>query len=218
MTVSGDGRGAGAIELDEQSQFSHVRVRRLGNIASLNLVHDDGRETVQSIMNLSRPYELLAPYTRYMFASYLFKRHQRRVLIVGLGAGSMIRYLQKYDPQVHIDVVEIDPLVIKIANKYFGTRSVENTNIITADGFDYLQNTEVRYDVIYMDMFLKPAADTDNMGTPLHLKTIKFYQDIQKKLLPNGLVVFNLLPHPEVAQDIRVIRKAFANIYRFQVE
>ncbi len=216
-TVSGYGHRTGTIEFEEQSQFSHIRVRRRGSIASLNFVRDDGRETVQSIMNLSKPHDLLAPYSRYMFASYLFKRQQRRVLIVGLGAGSMVRYLQHYVPQLRIDAVEIDPLIVEIANRYFGTRSDANTNIIVADGFEYLQKTETRYDVIYMDVFLKPAAGTDNMGTPLRLKTIRFYEDLQEQLTPDGLVVFNVFPHPEVEQDIRVIRDAFANIYTFKV-
>jgi len=129
----------------------------------------------------------------------------------------MIHFLKHYDPKVKIDVVEIDPAVVKIADKYFGVRSGENVNIITKDAFDHLKNTDARYDVIYMDAFLKPSADTDKSGVPLRLKTIQFYKDIQKKLTANGLVVYNVHPHEKYQDDVNNIREAFPQAYLFRL-
>jgi spermidine synthase len=86
-------------------------------------------------------------------------------------------------------------------------------NIITADGVRYLTDTKERYDVIYLDAFLKPSQDTDATGKPLAMKTLQFYQQVRTKLTPKGLVVFNLNPHPEVDADLRTIRHAFAQTY-----
>jgi len=219
-TAAGGGRGvrlAGAIELDQTSQFSHIRVRRQGNIRMLLFVRDGGEEAVQSELNLKRPQEMLSPYTHFMFSSYLFRPKQEQVLIVGLGGGAMVHFLKFHDPPLRIDAVEIDPAVVEIAARYFDVRSGGNVNIITADALEYLHTTEKRYDVIYIDAFLKPAADTDSTGVPLRLKTSDFYRNMQKKLQPEGLVVFNLNRYAAVNADIQTIRSAFPQVYVFQV-
>jgi spermidine synthase len=151
-----------------------------------------------------------------MFTSYLFRPKQEKVLIVGLGGGSMIHFLKRYDPQVKVDVVEIDPAVVKIADKFFGLRSGGNINVITKDAFEHFKNTDARYDVVYMDAFLKPSGETDKSGVPLRLKTIQFYKDIQKKLTADGLVVFNVHAHDKVQEDMKNIRDAFPQMYVFR--
>jgi spermidine synthase len=88
---------------------------------------------------------------------------------------------------------------------------------VTTDGFEYLKKTESRYDVIYMDAFLKPSGNTDETGVPLRLKTIQFYKEVQKKLVPDGMVVFNINPHSMIDDDVKNIRDAFPQTYVFQL-
>ena len=52
---------------------------------------------------------------------------------------------------------------------------------------------------------------------PLRLKTIQFYKEIQKKLAPDGLIVFNLNPHSRIDNDVRNIRDAFPQTYVFRL-
>ena len=179
-------------------------------------VRDSGEEVEESMVNTSRPYELLLPYARFMFASYLFVPQPQRVLIVGLGGGSMVQFLNRFDPRVTVDVVEIDPAVVAIARQYFGLRAGPTLNVATGDGLKYLAGTTNRYDVIYMDAFLKPAADTDATGVPLGLKTQEFYKKVQEKLTPGGLVAFNLNQHAGTAGDIAAIQAAFRQMYVFR--
>jgi spermidine synthase len=209
--------GYGEIERSVKSEYSTILIRKLGNTRTLSFVRDSGEEVVESMVDLQRPYDLLVPYTRCMFLSYLFLQKQERVLIVGLGGGSMIHFLKHYDPSVKVDVVEIDPAIVEIADKYFRVRSGGNVNIITKDAFEYLRTTDSQYDVVYMDAFLKPAADTDPTGVPLRLKTIEFYKGIQKKLKPDGLVVFNINPHPMIRDDVSTVRDAFPQSYAFDI-
>jgi len=206
----------GVLELDTRSEYSHIRVRRQGNLRTLSFVRDNGAEAEQSALNLKKPHELLLLYNRFMFTSYLFRPQQEHVLIVGLGGGSMVHFLRHYDPPLRIDVVEIDPAVVEIAAKYFGVHASANVNLVTADGFRYLQQTDSRYDVIYLDAYLKPAAETDPTGLPLRLKTQPFYANLQRRLKPEGLVVFNLNRHKAVEDDVRAIRAAFRQIYVFR--
>jgi spermidine synthase len=152
---------------------------------------------------------------RFLFTSYLFRPEQEDVLIVGLGGGGMIHFFRRTDPKVRIDAVEIDPLVVRLANKYFGVRTEGTVRIETADGLKFIAETDKKYDAIYMDAFLKPSVDTDDTGAPLSLRTRQFYQQMQTKLKAGGVVAFNLNPHPGLQDDIRTISQAFPQTYVF---
>ena len=106
-------------------------------------------------------------------------------------------------------------MVVQVADRFFEIRSGGNVNILTTDGIRYLEQTAQRYDAIYMDAFLKPSADTDTTGKPLAMKTRQFYQEVQKRLTPRGVVVFNVNPHRAVDADLRAIRAAFSETYVF---
>ncbi|MHC4178243.1 MAG: spermidine synthase [Planctomycetota bacterium] len=207
----------GVTELEVKSEFSHIIVRRQRNHRSLIFVHDDGMEVLESKLDLDRPHRLLLPYTRYMFASYLLRPKQEHVLIVGLGGGSMVHFLKRNDPELRVDVVEIDPMVVKIADKYFGTRSGGKVRILLDDASKYLTTTPQRYGVIYMDAFLKPSQETDISGVPLRLKTVQFLKRVQKKLKPGGLMVFNVHLYDDTKETLAAIRSAFPQVYVFQV-
>ncbi len=152
-----------------------------------------------------------------MFASYLFRPEPRRCLIVGLGGGAMVLFLERFDPDLEIDAVEIDPVVVDVAAKFFGVTGGPRTRILTEDAFAYIGRTTERYDVIYMDAFLEPSAETDATGVPLRLKTIEFYRRLQGLLVPGGLVVFNLNRDVQTADDVATIREAFARVRPFPV-
>ena len=206
------------IEFETTSEFSHIRVKRQGSVRTLLFVRDNGEEVEESMVNLKKPHEMLVTYVKFMFTSYLFQPKQERVLIVGLGGGAMVHFLAHYDPEVTVDVVEIDPAVVAVADKYFEVRSGGKIDVITADGRKYLETTDKRYDVIYLDAFLKPAAETDSTGMPLAMKTEQFYKRLQEKLRPQGLVVFNLNRQPTTEADIRNIRTAFGQVYVFRMQ
>ena len=133
---------------------------------TLAFVRDNGQEAFETQVDLDKPYELTITYVPFMFNNYLLEPKPKRVLIVGLGGGSMIHFLKRYDPEVKIDSVEIDPAVVEIAKKYFNVPDDDNVKLMAEDGLKYLESTDAKYDVIYMDAFLKPSADTDKTGAP----------------------------------------------------
>lgn len=201
------------VQLD--SMFSRIHLQQVGDLRSLYFVRDNGDYALQTKMLVSQPAALQSPYTQAMFASYLFRPQVERVLIVGLGGGAMVRFLQTHDPAVRVDAVEIDPVVVEIAADYFGTRPSDTTRIVTEDAFVYLRETTETYDVIYMDAFLKPSAETDATGNPLRLRTLQFLRELRGRLQPLGLVVFNLNAHDDLADDVAVIDEAFDEVYVF---
>jgi spermidine synthase len=210
-------RDGGSVEFETRSSFSHIRVRRSGSVRTMIFVRDTGEEAWESQMNLRSPHVLRFTYLQHMFASYLLQPQQKRVMIVGLGGGSMVHFLQKYDPEVSIEAVEIDPVVVELAERFFAVRQNDRVRLIVADAFEYLRQTQNTYDVIYMDAFLKPSADTDDTGVPLRLRTQEFYRQIQKLLTPNGSVVFNINPHDQMQQDLAVITESFPQTYVFSL-
>ncbi len=214
--VEAAGLGTGPIEVDVKSDYSHILIRRQGSLRSMNFVRDNGVEQIQSVLNLKQPFELMTQYSRLMFASYLFMAEQKQVLIVGLGGGAMIHFYEHYDPEVKVDVVEIDEKVVELAEKYFDVRTQKNTKIITEDAFKYFKSNKARYDVIYMDAFLKPSEKTDATGQPLRLKTLEFYKGLREQLTPEGIVVINLNAHLGTNDDQATIRSVYPQTYTFR--
>lgn len=205
-------RTLGQLEHEEVSTFSHIRVRRGGDVRTLTFVRDNGQEVVQSRVNLVVPHTLISAYARAMFASYLYQPQPSRVLIVGLGGGAMVRFLTHYEPQLHIDAVEIDPVVVRLADEYFGVRSGGNVRVHTADGVAFVESTSDRYDVIFMDAFLRPSSDTDAAGVPTALKTQAFLAGLKQALAPGGVVAFNVNENDSMADDIAAVAAVFDHV------
>ncbi|MGE3402686.1 MAG: hypothetical protein AB7K63_08885 [Vicinamibacterales bacterium] len=107
-------RTIGRLEHEVVSDFSTIRIRSNGDVRVMTFVRDNGEEVVQTRANLAEPHTLVAPYARAMFTSYLYQPEPRRVLIVGLGGGAMVRFLIHHEPDVEIDAVEIDPAVVRL--------------------------------------------------------------------------------------------------------
>ncbi len=217
FVVQAADRDAGVIEYEVKSTYSHIRIRRSGTTRTLIFVRDSGEEAFESQVNLKAPHVLRFSYLQHMFANYLVQPKQNRALIVGLGGGSMVHFLQKYDPEVVVDAIEIDPVVVQVAERYFAMRPQKNVKLIVADAFDYFAKNQTKYDTIYMDAFLKPSASTDETGVPLRLRTIDFYKQIQSRLNEGGSVLFNINPHPEMKEDLETIAEAFPQTYVFSL-
>lgn len=176
-----------------QSQYSHIRVIDGGNQRALHF--DD--KYVQTLIDRDAPYRLQHAYTRTMMVGLLYPPETASVLLIGLGGGAVVQFLNRNFPDVRVDAVEIDPEVVRVARDYFGTTSGARTRIIVADGRDYLERSAERYDVILLDAFLHPREGTDAVGHPLSLQTEAFYRSLHERLRPGGVAVFNVLAASE---------------------
>src|SRR5258706_15525308 len=78
-----------------------------------------GPDWIQGAMRISRPNALELDYTRTMMAALLLFPQPRSVLMIGLGAGSLAKFLYYHFAGVRITVVEIDPAVVDVARNYF---------------------------------------------------------------------------------------------------
>jgi spermidine synthase len=142
----------------------------------------------QSCINLQNPHQFALNYTRMMMAGTLFMGEKpRRVLIVGLGGGTLPGALHEVLPDAQIDVVEIDPAVTRVAKSFFGFKDGPKVKVIEMDGRVYIKRAGregVKYDVIMLDAF-------DHEYIPEHLLTREFLNEAKSLLTPTGVLVAN---------------------------
>src|ERR1700722_17420646 len=91
----------------------------------------------QSCVYLKEPDHLVFEYTQMMLGALYLNPDPRSILIVGVGGGTLPRTLAKLLPDADIDVVEIDPAVVRVAQQYFGFRPNERVHVIEEDGRAY---------------------------------------------------------------------------------
>ena len=173
-----------------QSPYSHIRVIDRGNQRAL---YFDDDKYVQTLIDRNAPYRLQHAYARTMMAGLAYPPETSSVLIIGLGGGAVVQFLNRNFPEMRVDAVEIDPQVVAVARDYFGTTSGPRTRIFVGDGREYLQRASERYDLIVLDAHLHPREGTDATGHPLSLQTQAFYRSLHERLRPGGVAVFNML-------------------------
>ena len=170
-----------------------------------------GSDWVQGAMRIARPWSLELSYTREMMAWLLLrenKRWPRNALLIGLGAGSLAKFIYRYLPDCRITVVEINPQVDYIARQYFKLPDdPQRLNVLIEDGADYMLRGDSRFDAILLDGFDAEARS----GA---LDTLPFYQACRTRLSDDGLLAVNLLGHERgYKATVERLRLAFDGRY-----
>lgn len=142
-------------------------------------------QDVQSKMHILRPDELQFEYTRLMMGFLLLITRPRKLLMIGLGGGSLAKFCYRHLSDVHITVVEINPHVIALRKDFAVPDDDEKFTIIQTDAAKYVQTTDAQFDVVLADGF-------DVTGLPEALSTGQFYEDCRNVLSPAGVFVANL--------------------------
>ncbi len=147
----------------------------------------------QGGIKIDAPDQLLFEYTRISFLGLAhLEKLPTSALFVGLGVGSMPRFMAKHFPATTIEVAEIDPAVLKLAKQYFffaegGGMEGGGMTVKVEDGRQYIKRRAKQgYDIIFLDAY---QGDT----IPFHLTTREFLREVQAKLNSGGVVVANIL-------------------------
>ncbi|PTL85171.1 hypothetical protein DAT35_00105 [Vitiosangium sp. GDMCC 1.1324] len=188
---------------EASSPFGTVYVVDEGDQRTLRFDSPDG--TLQSAILKSDPLAVPTSYVRVATAGLALTRGRSRVLVVGLGGGAFPMLLHRLLPgRARVDVVELNPVVVDVARRFFGVREDARLRILVDDGARFMARQGTHYDVILLDAF-------SDSGTPDHLKESRFFEDVQRRLKPGGVAVLNIaLEKPRnVAPRIETFARAF---------
>ena len=145
-----------------------------------------GSDTVQSAMRIARPYDLEVVYTRSMMAFLLFNPEPRNLLMIGLGGGSLAKFVYHHIPQARITAVEVNPQVVTIARQFFLLPpNDDRLNVMVGDGVEYVARKRLSADVLVVDGY-------DSESQVEALATLPFYRDCARVLGDDGILVVNL--------------------------
>jgi spermidine synthase len=112
----------------------------------------------------------------------------RRVAILGNAAGTMSRAYEEFFPTTRVDGVEIDSELSEIGRRYFDMNN-PRLHVYNEDARPFLRRIDARYDAISIDAYRQPYI-------PFYLTTVEFFELVQDRLAPGGVVVVNV-GHPK---------------------
>jgi spermidine synthase len=163
----------------------------------------------QSSMRLDDPFETDIEYVSYFHLALAIQPSIRRVLVIGLGGGSLVKRMWRDYPQMHLDAVEIDPDVAELAHELFELPRDERIRVIVGDGREYLRRCGSTYDLIVVDAF-------DDDRVPPHLLTDEFLRECRDHMTEDGVIAYNLIAsvHGEHSKPFRSFYRTITNVWR----
>lgn len=168
------------------NQFTHsIEISEEAGVRYLHF----GSPWVQGAMRLRHPDALELEYTREMLTCLLWRDWAlwpREILLIGLGAGSLAKFLYRHLPRARLRAVEIDSRIPAHAERHFGLPvDPSRLTIDIADGSIFVQQSREQFDLILVDGF-------DHRARAGALDTPTFYRDCLARLKPGGVMATNL--------------------------
>ena len=157
-----------------------------------------GTEPKQSSMSLGDPLALVLSYTRAMTAGLLFVPQVRRALLIGLGGGSLAKFLLHHFPGCQLDVVEFRPQVHSVARQWFALPDDPRMSLHFGDGGEFMREADRDlhddYDLILVDAF-------EAMGIADSVCSSVFFDACRERLSDKGVMAINLWSRDRVGLD-----------------
>jgi spermidine synthase len=175
-----------------------LRARLLDESYPKPFVIDDGKQRLlyfnvrlmQSAMSLSAPNDLELRYTQKMMAFLLFQPRPRRIVLIGVGGGSLIKFCFHRLTAAQMTAVEIDANIIALRDTFLLPPDGPRLQIVQADGAAYVEQAEKGIDVLLVDAF-------DKTGFAPSLANRGFFAGAFAKLAGSGVLVVNLAGEKE---------------------
>jgi spermidine synthase len=169
--------GAGPLQKD--TRYHQLAVIEVGGRRTLRF-----GGSYQSEMFVDAPFRTAFDYTDYFFLGPAYNPRAKTTLFLGLGGGSAPKRFLRDFPELRLQVVELDSVVVDVARRFFAVPGT--LPVAVADGRRYLVDNDARWDVIANDAFFDD-------GVPFHLTTREFLELVRARLAPGGVVVTNII-------------------------
>lgn len=198
---------------EERSVYRDITVtERFGRRCLLFNVHRGDRNQTCIFTDGSR--RLVFDYTKMSFAGLLLKPDPKRVLIAGLGGGTIPLVLSELFPDASIDVIEIDESVARVAKDFFFFKQTDLMRVHINDARVFIKRAglkEEKYDYIVLDAF---SGDY----IPEHMLTQEFLEEVKQVLALDGVVVANTFSTSRFYDHESVTyQRVFGEFYNFKL-
>ncbi len=194
-------------ELSEQG--THYSVRRAGNSIRL---YSNG--VFHSQWNPKRPFAGAVWDCLSLPCLYQTPEECQRVLLLGLGGGAGIRQIQTLIDFHYLRAIEIDPVHIRIAKRWFGIAG-DNIEITEADAIKWLNNySSAGFDLVIDDLF------GHSVNEPMRAQVLndQWVTQLSSALKPEGTLVVNCVSKSELMASLPVFaRLGFVQGYRWSL-
>ena len=171
-----------------------------------------GNHITQSALSLSSPGVLQLDYTRAMMAAFMFSPQATKILHLGLGAGSLAKFIHEHFPESQQIVAELSPAVIEVAHRYFFLPASPRLEVNQSEGELFLKSCAARFDLIFQDAF---HAE----GVSGHLESVDFFENVRDHLNPGGWLVNNVWGSDRANLNLvkQKLSKVFSQLYSVSV-
>lgn len=196
-----------------------MKVRRRSQIHQITIEDSGGTrtlhfgDTIQSSMALADHSGGGLEYVDFFHLPLTLRSFIGRTLFIGLGGASGPRQFLHDYPTMKIDVVEIDPEVVRLAREFFGFESGARCAVHETDGLTYLERSRRRWDLIVIDAY---STERGDLVVPEELTTPEFFALCSRRLSDDGVVVFNCAASPD-ERLTREIHEAIGQVFRCQI-
>jgi spermidine synthase len=171
---------------EEKSLYRDINVVQTGDRRCLIFnVHRGDRN--QTCLNVSNRDELIFSYTKMSFAGLLLTPQPKKILIAGLGGGTLPLAFNDLFPDAQIDVVEVDQAVVNVAKEFFFFEENANMSVAVNDARVFVKRAGIlgeKYDYIILDAF---GGDY----IPEHLLTQEFLEEVKQIMTEDTVLVAN---------------------------
>jgi spermidine synthase len=189
-----------------ETEYNNLFIDKHGSLLGLSSRYRGRPDYIESIVDLKDPDDMPVSYDQIMPLALTYAPAIKRILMIGLGAGSISTYLGRAMPGAQIDVVELDPGVIAAGRKYFGLEESDRVHFVESDGRVYLNCHNELYDVILLDAFRE-------LGVPFHLLTKEFYALVKEHLASGGAVASNVAANTKLyVSTLVTLREVFPTV------
>jgi spermidine synthase len=154
------------------------------------------------------PEKIALNYAKMMLFGMQFSKNPKKILVIGMGIGTIPQEINKFFPKAEIDIVEISSKIPPIAEEFFDFKKTDKIKIFIQDGYDFILNSKPNiYDVIFSDAF-------DGTYIPAKMLTNKYLLGIKNVLKEDGILIMNTFEKSESYQkEEKLVTDNFESVF-----
>ena len=186
------------------TQQGEVLIKQHGDI--LKMVFASEPDATQSAIDQNKPQQLLMENLKYLMGILLFMPPPKNILILGVGAGSLIQFFRFHHPESHITAVDYDNELLEIAHQHMLLpKTDDRLSYVIQDARLYIENCQQQFDLIVVDIF-------NGSQSPDWTRDKAFTKQLKSCLSIQGAVAYNMLINSEKSFNTfyKLLRKTFA--------